>query len=130
MNGLTPICPYCGEFSAKVDGQHVYPHRPDLFRKVFYVCDPCDARVGCHPGTEKPLGRLANAELRRAKSNAHAQFDPLWRQGVFKSRGAAYKWLARELGIDGGDCHIGMFDVETCELVACIAVQRMQEEFV
>lgn len=127
MQGLTPMCPYCGEFSAKVDGTRVYPHRPDLAHKTFFVCDPCDARVGCHPGTSMPLGRLADAELRRAKSHAHAMFDQLWRDGVFHSRGSAYKWLASELGIDGGDCHIGMFDVETCKRVAQLSTQRLLE---
>ncbi|WP_088258626.1 zinc-finger-containing protein [Fimbriiglobus ruber] len=28
----------------------------------------CDAYVGCHPGTETPLGRLANKELRAGSS--------------------------------------------------------------
>jgi hypothetical protein len=33
------------------------------------------------------------------------------------TRRAAYSWLAEQLGIDRGDCHIGTFDVEMCKRV-------------
>jgi hypothetical protein len=113
---IPPICPYCQNSSMLVTGAEVYPHRPDLVQLYFYRCQPCDAFVGCHPGSTKPLGRLANAELRRAKSAAHAAFDPLWKQGAMH-RSSAYAWLAQMLGIAGSDCHIGLFDVEMCNRV-------------
>lgn len=116
MNGLTPICPYCGQFSLLVGGQKIYPHRRDLYGKLFFLCEPCDAYVGCHQGTTNPLGRLANAELRAAKKQAHAAFDPIWKSGQ-KKRGSAYAWLADQLGIDKRECHIGMMDAETCRRV-------------
>jgi|AntDeeMinimDraft_6_1070357.scaffolds.fasta_scaffold00531_18 hypothetical protein len=115
MDKQAPICPYCNKKSQKVSGDHVYPHRADLHYKVFYVCDDCDARVGCHPGTDKPLGRLADADLRKAKQLAHGAFDPLWRDlKLFKNRKRAYSWLANKLGIESGKCHIGMFNEELC----------------
>ena len=116
MKGLTPICPYCGKFSKKVTGKEIYPHRNDLFKLCFYSCATCDAYVGTHKGTTKPLGRLANKELREAKSVAHRAFDPLWKLGRMK-RKEAYKWLAETLNIDAEDCHIGMFDIDMCEAV-------------
>jgi hypothetical protein len=76
---INPKCPYCGKWSEKVSGKVIYSHRPDLYAKVFYRCAPCDAYVGCHPHSERPLGRLADAELRSMKSAAHAAFDPIWR---------------------------------------------------
>jgi len=129
LNGLTPICPYCGNFSSKVTGKEIYPHRPDLFHKAFYQCAPCDAYVGCHPGTDKPLGRLADAELRRWKSIAHAAFDPIWKARFERkrqvdqkyrkhhARGGRYKRLAELLGIPSKECHIGIFDVTLCKRV-------------
>jgi hypothetical protein len=72
--------------------------------------------VGCHKGTTLPLGRLANAELRKAKMDAHAAFDPMWRNGAM-SRGRAYGWLAKQLGIDKKRCHIGYFSLEECRRV-------------
>lgn len=99
-----------------VKGEVIYPHRRDLYEKPFYLCAPCDAYVGCHPGTINPLGRLANAELRRAKKAAHAAFDPKWREGGMK-RQQAYKWLSEQLGITREECHIGMMDVDLCRRV-------------
>jgi hypothetical protein len=101
-----------------MSGAEIYPHRPDLSHLKFYACLPCSAWVGCHRGTTKPLGRLANAELREAKTEAHNAFDPLWKFEQFHrqkmKRTEAYQWLANQLEISVDDCHIGMFDVETC----------------
>jgi len=111
-------CPYCGQEAELVGGDVIYPYRPDLFAKRFWQCAPCHAYVGCHKDTGEPLGRLANAELRRAKMAAHAAFDPLWRTFPKKERNVrrkrAYAWLAKALGIPREECHIGMFDVDMC----------------
>ena len=112
-----PTCPYCEEPAVFTDSAEVYGGRS---YGMIYLCRPCQAWVGVHRGTETPLGRLANKELRRAKVAAHAAFDPLWKRKIEKegckkhvARGAAYRWLAEQLEIDFDDCHIGMFDVET-----------------
>jgi hypothetical protein len=126
------ICPYCNRHAELVGGDVIYPHRHDLARKKFWLCTPCVAYVGCHvdgDGT-KPLGRLANAELRAAKQAAHAAFDPLWSEGRHNrpyKRKAAYAWLAEQLGIDRKRCHIGEFDVETCERVVAICSEHGNE---
>ena len=133
---MAPTCPYCARASVLVTGDAIYPHRPDLFDKKFWRCAPCDAFVGCHPpktapgggqgdGTV-PLGRLANAELRRLKTRAHAAFDPLWKSRRMRRRDA-YAWLARELGISTANCHIGMFDEDACRAVVA-AVERREQE--
>ncbi len=87
-------CNYCGRTAELVDGSAIYPRRPALAHKRFYRCLPCDAYVGCHDGTENPLGRLANAELRREKMRVHAAFDPLWKDYGRRVRRRAYRWLA------------------------------------
>ena len=109
-----PICHYCGKDSKLVTGEAIYPHRKDLYHLNFYLCSDCNAYVGTHKGTLKPLGRLANAELRQAKVDAHAAFDPLWKGNRFARRKDAYSWLAKQLGIPRYACHIGEFDVATC----------------
>ena len=118
-------CPYCGKEAKLVFGSTIYPHRKDLFGKRFYLCQPCDAYVGCHPDTAKPLGRLANAQLRKEKMKAHAAFDPLWRRGDM-TRTEAYKWLAEELKIAPQNCHIGMFDVGMCK--AAVSAMNRKEK--
>lgn len=118
MTGVAPICPYCGQISK------FFQSSKGIYFKDYgpvYACMPCSAWVGCHKGTETPLGRLANRKLRIAKMRAHAAFDPLWKKKMkneniknHEARGAAYKWLSEALGVASDDCHIGMFDVETC----------------
>ena len=116
-----PTCPYCQAPAEKVGGGVIYPHRKDLAHKFFWRCPgSCAAWVGSHPGTDRPLGRLANEELRNMKRAAHDAFDPIWRavgnnkkaQRAAKSR--AYEALARELGIPRDEAHIAMMDVELC----------------
>lgn len=115
-----PSCGYCGKLAQLVDGRAIYPHRPDLHAGRYWACEPCGAYVGVHPGTVRPLGRLANLELRRAKMRAHAAFDPLWREGLTDRR-SAYSLLADELGISRDACHVGYFDVPTCDRVVVLA---------
>lgn len=130
---MTVPCPYCSRQAKLVSGRVIYPHRPDLAEKRFWLCTPCDAYCGTHPDG-RPLGRLANAALRKAKMAAHAAFDPLWHpfqaqqraypearvpsarlRGIMRTR--AYHWLAEQMGLALGDCHIGMFDEAQCRRV-------------
>lgn len=113
----------CGECSGPcglVTGDLIYPHRPDLAHKSFWRCYRCNAYVGCHKGTTRPLGTPAGPETQRARRAAHAAFDPLWqrkveRDGVAKheARGAAYRWLSAQLGTPPEKTHIGHFDAAT-----------------
>lgn len=109
---LTPICPYCLKHSIYIEIKRIYR------------CDPCDAQVGVHKHNNKPLGTLANAELREARKNAHAHFDPLWAYkmkrdslSTSQARKSAYQWLASKMGIDVDKCHIGEFNIEQCNQV-------------
>ncbi len=115
-----PFCPYCSKQSVQTTGEFIYPHRKDLYDKIFYYCEPCNAYVGCHPNSDTPLGVLANAELRKFRSLAHAVFDPIWLTKKM-SRHQAYVWLAKQLEISLSDCHIGHFDTELCRrtVMAC-----------
>jgi hypothetical protein len=116
------ICPYCEKPAKLVDSSLVYSQS---YGKIWY-CKSCDAWVGTHKNSKKhkPLGRLANKELRQWKIKAHAFFDLLVQGKIRRdkcsknqARKAAYKWLARQLGIETKDCHIGMFDIDMCKKV-------------
>ncbi|MBO6266801.1 MAG: DUF3268 family zinc-finger domain-containing protein [Synergistaceae bacterium] len=120
MNSV--ICPYCGKLAEYVDSAIVYHGRS---YGMIYLCSPCDAYVGVHRGTDRPLGRLANSELRKWRNAAHAAFDPLWQQGEYKRRrNDAYAWLAEKMGLPKEETHIGMFDVEQCRSVIEIINER------
>lgn len=116
---IVPRCVECGKVASLTDGQSIYPHRPDLYEKRFYLCG-CGAYVGCHPGTEKPLGYPCGATTRRWRSEAHAAFDPIWR-GKHMNRAKAYAWLADQLGMAGADCHIGMMNEQQARQVVIVA---------
>ena len=116
------ICPYCGKLAIITTGADIYSNRPELNKNFFYRCLDCDAYVGCHPGTIKPMGRLADKELRWWKMEAHRACDPRWKRkshkiGKGKARRKAYEWLAGKLGIEVEDCHVGRFDIEMCKKV-------------
>lgn len=127
---MTVSCPYCDRPAVLKTGRDMYPHRADLHALRFWCCDPCGAHVGCHkPGNflivegrkitsdgTLPFGRLANAELRSLKMEAHRAFDRLWHFGEL-TRHNAYRWLAHELGVSIDTCHIGMMDEEGCRTV-------------
>lgn len=103
----------CGNSAKMVTGKKIYPHRPDLYHKFFYHCEPCGSYVGCHPGTNEPLGTLANATIRKLRNQCHNKFDRLWKSGEMK-RGEAYKWLQDKMYLTKEDAHIGKFGEEQC----------------
>ncbi len=121
-----------------------------------YLCarwPACRGLCSAHPdGT--PQGTPADKETRRARNLTHLAFDPLWQGAIFISsyhhilkgegRGApkrkraleriksthrrwTYQWLADRLGISFDDCHIGLFDIETCRRVYAICKQADPE---
>lgn len=119
-------CPYCNKDAELTTGDYVYPHRHDLKDINVYVCWPCDAYVGTHKGTNppKPLGTMANAELRKARKAAHAAFDPFWRAGRMRRR-EAYAKLSALMNLPKEKAHIAMFNVEQCKKVVEQVVPTM-----
>ena len=123
-------CSYCNKQAPLLRlGDAGYPYQRDY--GPVWTCVPCQAWCGCHPGTERALGRLANAELRVAKQQAHAAFDPLWKRKMAKefchqgvARRAGYRWLSDQMGIAYKNTHIGEFDIEQCRRVVelCSAI--------
>lgn len=125
---LNPICPYCHTHTKLVNGTIIYPHRYDLRHKQFYLCEDCNAYVGCHGGTTRPLGVPANAELRKARLDTHNKFDRLWKEenyiprsstantkGSRLSRSSAYILLAAHMNLNTKDTHIGQFNIKQCQ---------------
>jgi hypothetical protein len=101
-----------------VRGREIYPYLPSLATKNFWYCDNSHdpAYVGCHPGTRKPLGTLADTFTRYWRSKAHQAFDPLWKHSSL-TRTQAYAKLAKQLEISLPECHIGLFDAKMCKRV-------------
>jgi hypothetical protein len=114
LNAFLRTCHYCGGKTIKVTGKDIYPHRPDLFGRIFYQCKPCDAHVGSHRETGKPLGLVAKQELRTLRQKVHKLFDPIWQKGPVK-RTVAYKMLAKSMNMKTKNCHISWFNEDECQ---------------
>lgn len=111
----TLLCPYCGSAAVLKDSAAVYGEPWGMM----WVCGrypACDAYVGAHKGSNRPLGTLANKALRESRRVAHGVFDPLWKSGAM-SRDQAYAWLSAQLGVPPEKCHIAMFTEEQCRRV-------------
>lgn len=105
-------CWYCGRPAVMKTGAEVYG-QPALKERKLWVCEPCGAWVGCHPGTEKPLGELAKEDLRILRAKAHKIMDRFRHLSGF-SRSKAYRFLREAMGMTADRCHIGMFNEEQC----------------
>ena len=98
------VCPYCGSQAVLKDAFSVYRR---LGLGHVYQCPTasCDAYVGVHAGTSKPKGSLANARLRKLRKEAHAAFDPIWRESRTIERSEVYEAAANVLGLK--EFHVG-----------------------
>lgn len=114
------ICWYCGNPTKLVSSTAVYER--DYGR--IYLCEPCNAYVGVHENTTIGKGRVANAELRQGKMDAHRKFDKIWKTKIRvenctkkRARDFAYRWLSQQMGLAFGQCHIGWMVIEECQRV-------------
>ena len=125
------ICDYCGEPAELVDSAIVYNGRS--YGNIWY-CVKDSAYVGVHKNDNKnrPLGRLANKELREWKVNAHLAFDRLWKEGYKdkksrnRERSRCYSLLSKKMGLHKSKTHIGMFDVDQCMKVVIYCNQGLE----
>ena len=116
-----PTC-YCGAPARLRESQH----------GCFWGCTcwpKCDGLVGCHPGTSKPLGNMADRHTRSLRADAHMVFEPIWMglaQRPFPVEGTwralAYRWLATLVGRPGESIHMGeMTGEEARRAIALLA---------
>lgn len=119
------ICRYCGS-------PVVYTSNAEIYGKEYgtgkcYLCRNCRAFVGVHPGTDTPLGTLANEELREWRKEAHFWFDRIWKKPTrITTRYNAYGYLARKMGLPREETHIGMFEIDQCKKVIEFSKEKMQ----
>jgi hypothetical protein len=105
-------CPYCGKPATYGPNELWYGRR---YGKSYmcYFCKPCDAYVGTHQNTTKPLGTMANRELRQWRIRAHAVIDALWKEKGWSRKGV-YRYLRK---VFGQEIHIGESDIDTCKKI-------------
>lgn len=102
-------CPYCGREAEWVANKEIYGRNYGRSYMI-WLCRPCDAYVGCHGNTKRPLGTMANKSLRETRVMAHSVIDPLWKSGQY-TRSVVYQRLADAFG---EEVHIGESDEDRC----------------
>ena len=127
MVEIPTICRYCGGAVHLVPAAKVYgpaaAKRLGLEREKFYQCQNCNARVGCHKGSTRPLGNLANEALRMKRMETHQVYDNFWKErGMSRTQG--YKWMAKKLRLSEELAHIGGFELVRCRLMSRLCAKR------
>ncbi len=105
-------CPFCQKEALWCENKEIYGRNYGKSYMV-YLCKPCDAYVGCHNNTTKPLGTMANRELRAWRMKVHAEIDPLWKEGYYTHE-QLYRKISEKLGYT---YHTGEADIETCKKI-------------
>ncbi len=125
------ICRYCGGVIKLVPAISIYGEasakRLGLEHEHVYQCQNCNARVGCHKGTTRPLGNVANETLRLKRMETHQVFDGYWKRQNM-SRTAAYRWLAKQMELPEGKAHIGGFEMDQCQQVIDLCRREQKKE--
>lgn len=107
-------CPYCNKEALWVSNEMVYGKRYGKSYMCYY-CPKDGAYVGCHENSKRPLGTMANRELRQWRMKAHARIDPYWRsKHPLMSRKELYQKLYK---IFGKEIHVGESDIEMCKQI-------------
>ena len=124
------ICRYCGGVIRLVPAAKIYGtaavKRLGLEKEYIYQCQNCNARVGCHKGTTRPLGNVANETLRLKRMETHRVFDAFWKnRGLRRSQG--YRWLAEQMDLPKSRTHIGGFEMDQCQKVIDLCEQAEKE---
>ena len=131
MVEIPTICRYCGGAVHLVPAAKVYgpaaAKRLGLEREKFYQCQNCNARVGCHKGSARPLGNLANEALRMKRMETHQVFDSFWKErGMSRTQG--YKWMAKKLRLSEELAHIGGFEMDRCQKLIRLCEKERNKE--
>lgn len=125
------FCVECDKYiTAKlVTGAMIYEDSPKVARDKFWMCNSCKNYVGCHKNANKnklkPLGVIANKDLRKIRMMIHEIIDPIWREEKMK-RGEVYAIISNELGYK---YHTGELNsIDEADRVLRIA-QNIQENY-
>ena len=112
-------CPYCGAPAVCRPASTVYGTDTIAPKSYLYLCSnwpSCDAYVSAQRKDRRPMGTLANSELRHKRILAHRALQRLQKERHM-DKWATYLWLQARLGLDADHAHIGIFSSQMCDQV-------------
>ena len=112
-------CPYCNSPAILRPAGTVYGRNVKTKGSHLYVCShwpECDAYVAAHKSDNRPMGTLANGDLRHKRILAHKAMEE-YRAKPRMDKWGLYLWLQGKLNLDSRHAHVGMFTEEQCDRV-------------
>lgn len=109
-SGIDLYCQACQKQvkTLAVNGATIYPHRPDLYQKVFLQCPHCHNYTMADEIKSTDSFRtwerrhkkktIPTATSRRSRYKIHKLIDPVWKSGIM-SRADIYKRLSAATGV-------------------------------
>ena len=121
-------CPYCGAPAVCRPASTVYGADTIDRKSHLYLCSnwpSCDAYVSAHKTDRRPMGTLANGNLRHKRILAHQALEKLQKE-LHMDKWASYVWLQTKLGLDSHHTHIGMFSEQLCDQVISLCRNKQR----
>ena len=122
-------CPYCGAPAVCRPASTVYKNALRNKGSYLYLCSrwpACDAYVTAHKKDRRPMGTLADKNLRHKRILAHRALENLRRE-CHMDKWAAYVWLQGKLKMGPEQVHIGMFSEQMCDLVISLCRELVKQ---
>lgn len=119
-------CPYCHSPALLRPASLVHGKTNLSKESYLYVCSQwpgCDSYVSAHKHNRRPMGTLANGNLRHKRILAHRALQRV-QEKHHMEKWAAYLWLQGKLGLSPSHTHIGMFSEQMCEQVIALCLQH------
>ena len=133
MKKVNIKCPYCNSPAVLRPASAVFGRNVKSKGSYLYVCShwpKCDAYVSAHKNNLRPMGTLANGELRHKRIIAHRALEA-YRTKTRMSKWGIYLWMQGKLRLDARHTHIAMFTEEQCDqlIKECNkALRKLSEE--
>ena len=82
----TLYCPYCKRPGVLRPAAYVYGDNNLDPEKYLYVCSgypSCDSYIGAHKKSMRPMGTMADSNLRNKRIEAHRALDAIWKKWLY-----------------------------------------------
>ena len=115
-------CDECGSPNVELQSRKLMGMHVKGPWDLIWHCADCLAFVGCHEGTDIPMGLMADRDTREARYRAHRTLDPMWKgRNPVVTRQDIYTWMSAFLAIPPERAHISMLNLEQCERLIAAA---------